>query len=140
IASEGRKFGISIAIISQRPSRVDKNVISQASTQIILKVTNPNDIKAIENSVEGLTQETQKEIRNIPIGTAMITGIADLPLFVDIRPRKTKHGGETVTAIIPDEETTKEVESHEGELLPIIQQHTTLQDLKLINEKEYTTT
>ncbi len=146
IASEGRKFGISIAIISQRPSRVDKNVISQASTQLILKVTNPHDIKAIANSVEGITQETEKEIKNIPIGTAMVTGIADLPLFVDIRPRKSKHGGESISPLLAessdDEDTdiTKEVESHEGELLPLVQPHTSIGDLKLIHGTDFSTT
>src|SRR3990167_10005041 len=40
IASEGRKFGLGLCVISQRPSRLDKSVISQTSTQIILKVTN----------------------------------------------------------------------------------------------------
>lgn len=145
IASEGRKFGISIAIISQRPSRVDKNVISQASTQIILKVTNPHDIKAIANSVEGITQETEKEIRNIPIGTAMVTGIADLPLFVDIRPRKSKHGGESVNPLLSevnetDEDTSKEIDSHEGELLPIVKPHLNMNDLKIMYGTEFNTT
>jgi DNA helicase HerA-like ATPase len=40
IASEGRKFGLGMMVISQRPARVDKNVISQCNTQIILRVTN----------------------------------------------------------------------------------------------------
>src|SRR3989344_3740726 len=95
-ASEGRKFGLGMCVISQRPSRLDKSVISQCSTQIILKVTNPNDLRAIANSVEGLTYESEKEIMNLSVGSALITGIAELPLFVDIRPRMTKHGGEAV--------------------------------------------
>src|SRR5439155_1318692 len=47
IASEGRKFGLGILIVTQRAAKVDKNVLSQCNTQIILKVTNPNDLKAI---------------------------------------------------------------------------------------------
>ena len=35
----------------------------------------------------------EKEIQNIPIGTALITGLTDVPLFVNIRPRLSKHGG-----------------------------------------------
>ena len=60
IASEGRKFGLGLAIISQRPARVEKSVLSQITTQMILKVTNPNDLKAISNSIEGLTSESQE--------------------------------------------------------------------------------
>ncbi len=152
IASEGRKFGISLAVISQRPSRIDKSVLSQANTQLILKVTNPHDIRAITTSVEGITVETEQEIRNIPIGTAMITGIADLPLLVDIRPRKSKHGGETINPLLanaPDadiegeetdmEEKMQEIQAHEGELLPIIAQHASASDVKLIHGKNIST-
>src|SRR5207245_1595343 len=55
LASEGRKFGLGLVVITQRAAKVDKNVLSQCNTQIILKVTNPNDLKAIIASVEGLT-------------------------------------------------------------------------------------
>ena len=96
IASEGRKFGLGLCVISQRPSRLDKSVISQTSTQIILKVTNPNDLKALSNSVEGLTYNSEKEIQNLEIGTALVTGASEMPLFVKVRPRMTKHGGEAV--------------------------------------------
>ncbi len=96
IAAEGRKFGLGLCVISQRPARIDKSVVSQCTTQIILKVTNPNDLKAISSSVEGLTAEAEKEIANLPIGTALITGIVDVPLLVNIRPRRSLHGGHSV--------------------------------------------
>jgi hypothetical protein len=100
IASEGRKFGLGMTIISQRPAKVDKNVVSQCNTQITLKVTNPNDLKAISASIEGLTQSMEDEIQRLPIGTALITGGgASMPIFVDIRPRETKHGGESIEVV-----------------------------------------
>ncbi|MFH1229446.1 MAG: ATP-binding protein, partial [Candidatus Aenigmatarchaeota archaeon] len=114
IASEGRKFGLGMGIVSQRPSRVDKSLLSQASTQFILKVTNPNDLKAISSSVEGITHETEKEIRNIPVGTALVTGIVDVPLFVNIRPRRSKHGGEAVK--IFNEEDDYEEDEEEAQV------------------------
>ncbi len=100
IASEGRKFGLGLCVVSQRPAKIDKNVLSQCNTQIILKVTNPNDLKAITASVEGLTTGMMDEIQRLPIGTAIITGgKITMPLFVEIRPRETKHGGESVTIV-----------------------------------------
>ena len=96
IASEGRKFGLGLCIVSQRPARVDKSVISQCSTQIIMKVTNPNDLKAISSSVEGITNNTEKEIQDISIGTALVAGITDVPLFVKVRPRRSLHGGHAI--------------------------------------------
>jgi DNA helicase HerA-like ATPase len=96
IASEGRKFGLGLCIISQRPARVDKSVLSQCNTQIILKVTNPNDLKAITDSVEGVTPGMREEIRDLPIGVALIVGASDQPLMIDIRIRKSQHGGESI--------------------------------------------
>lgn len=144
VAAEGRKFGLGLCLITQRPSRADKSAISQASTQIILKVTNPNDIKAISHSIEGITLHTEREIQNIPIGTALVTGIVDLPLLVNIRLRMSKHGGEAVSAFGEDDlvEEKKEGESfvlqekkyeEEGEALALIKQQFTLEDVKLMH-------
>jgi len=93
IAAEGRKFGLGVCIISQRPARVDKSVLSQCGSQIALQVTNPSDLSAISRSFEGITAETEGEIRNLPIGKAIVIGATDFPIFVDIRVRKSHHGG-----------------------------------------------
>ena len=126
--SEGRKFGLGMCLITQRPSRVEKNALSQITTQIILKVTNANDIRALSSSVEGLTASSEKEIQNIPIGTAMITGIVDIPLYVDIRPRRSKHGGGAV--VVQDRDID------EGELLPLIKPLVSIEDFKIMNDKK----
>lgn len=139
IFSEGRKFGLGVCIVSQRPSRVEKNALSQVNTQIILKVTNPNDVKAVTSSVEGITSETEKEIKNIPIGTALITGVVDLPIFVNIRPRMSKHGGAAVKILSEEVEEERdfvaEAKKGKGELLPLIKQKVSLKDLKLMGKE-----
>lgn len=100
IASEGRKFGLGLIIVTQRAAKVDKNVLSQCNTQVILKVTNPNDLKAIAASVEGLTAAMADEIQRLPIGVAILVGGGiQMPLMVEVRPRETKHGGESVKVI-----------------------------------------
>ncbi|MBN1502575.1 ATP-binding protein [Candidatus Woesearchaeota archaeon] len=139
IASEGRKFGLGLCIVSQRPARVDKSVLSQCTTQIILKVTNPNDLKAISNSVEGITAESEDEVKNLPIGTALITGIVDMPLFVNIRPRKSQHGGHAaqILEVAQEEKFLEKVqEFEEQELLPIIKPKITPKDIELMSDKE----
>ena len=100
IASEGRKFGLGLMVITQRAAKIDKNVLSQCNTQIILKVTNPNDLNAIASSIEGLTVGMEEEIQRLPIGSAIITGGGvSMPLLVEIRPRESKHGGESIEVI-----------------------------------------
>ncbi|MFB6202900.1 MAG: ATP-binding protein [Candidatus Nanohaloarchaea archaeon] len=96
IASEGRKFGLGMGFISQRPARIDKNVLSQANTQFILRVTNPNDLKAISKSFEGITSEVESMIKSLPPGVCFVLG-NEYPVMTDVRTRKSRHGGETQT-------------------------------------------
>jgi DNA helicase HerA-like ATPase len=97
IASEGRKFGLGLMVISQRPARIDKNVISQCNTQIIMKMTNPNDLKAISKGLEGISSEVEEELKRLPPGVAMlVSNDIEQPVLVDIRVRRSRHGGESV--------------------------------------------
>jgi len=96
ISSEGRKFGVGLCIVSQRPALVQKTVLAQCTSQIIMKMTNPNDLRMVGNSVEGITTESLEEIQHLAIGSALVCGVVDRPLIVNIRSRKTKHGGDAV--------------------------------------------
>ncbi len=100
IASEGRKFGLGMLVVSQRPARVDKNVLSQCGSQIIMKVTNPNDLKSISKGLEGVSSYVEEELMRLPPGVAMlVSNDIERPVLVDIRVRKTKHGGESVNVL-----------------------------------------
>ena len=100
IASEGRKFGLGLCVVTQRAARIDKNVLSQCNTQLILQVTNPLDLKAITSSIEGLTNGMTEMIQSLPVGVALITGGGyHTPLFCEVRPRATRHGGESVQVV-----------------------------------------
>lgn len=139
IASEGRKFGLGLCVVSQRPARVDKSVLSQCSTQIILKVTNPNDLKAISSSVEGITSESEKEIKNLPIGNALLTGVTEVPLFVTIRPRKSLHGGTAVDILNSASEnqpslSNKIQEFEDNEVLALIKPSMNASDVALMHD------
>ncbi|HDP74083.1 MAG TPA: ATP-binding protein [Candidatus Woesearchaeota archaeon] len=137
LASEGRKFGLGLGIITQRPAKIDKNVLSQCSTQLILKTTNPNDLKAISNSVEGITSEKEKEIRNLAIGSAIVTGFLEMPVFVNIRPRQTRHGGHAVD--FEKEDFKGSFESYE-EKLSVILPRVNKKDLEIMTGKKYVST
>lgn len=124
IASEGRKFGLGLGVISQRPARIDKNVLSQCNTQFILRVTNPNDLKAISKSFEGITSEVESMIKSLPPGVCFVLG-NEYPVMTDVRLRKSKHGGTTQTAdtYVPQEKikmfearrTKESLETEKGE-------------------------
>ena len=89
IAREGRKFGASLCLISQRPVNLSTTALSQCNTHIILRVTNPNDLMHIEMSSEGIDQRVAKSITSLKVGEAIIVGEAvNYPIFVNVRGRK----------------------------------------------------
>jgi DNA helicase HerA-like ATPase len=115
IASEGRKFGLGLMVVSQRPARVDKNILSQCNTQIIMKVTNPNDLQAISKGLEGISSEVVDDIKRLSPGVAMIVSTyIERHVLVDIRVRKSKHGGASVPVVKPPISTKINIEVPEG--------------------------
>lgn len=91
IAREGRKFNASLCLISQRPVQLSTTVLSQCNTNIILRVTNPYDLKHIGESSEGITKTVLDQISSLQVGTGLIVGEAvNFPLFIKIRNRKSK--------------------------------------------------
>jgi DNA helicase HerA-like ATPase len=91
IAREGRKFYASLMLISQRPVRLSTTVLSQANTNIILRITNPYDLEHIKQSSECITSEVADMISSLPVGEALILGEAvNYPIFVKIRARRSR--------------------------------------------------
>ncbi len=89
IAREGRKFGASLCLISQRPVNLSTTALSQCNTHIILRVTNPNDLDHIQSSSEGIDARVAKTITSLRTGECIIVGEAvNYPIFVSVRNRK----------------------------------------------------
>ncbi len=100
IAREGRKFGVGLCIVSQRPSRVHPDVLSQCMTQIFKRIVNPNDLAYVKKVVESITEEDLWEVRVLSEDEALVTGVATpIPMLVKVKGRLTTHGG--ITPRIP---------------------------------------
>ncbi len=100
IAAEGRKFGIGLCIVSQRPNKVDQNVLSQCNSQIILKVVNPRDQTQIENSSESISTELMDDLPSLNKGEAIIVGSCTLlPALVKIDKFWGKLGGDDIEVL-----------------------------------------
>jgi DNA helicase HerA-like ATPase len=99
ILSEGRKFGVGIGLITQRPGKLDQDVLSQCMTQIIMRIVNPIDQQTVAQSVEGAGRSMLAELPALTKGQAIICGVGvNTPVMCRIRPRLTAHGGETFDA------------------------------------------
>jgi hypothetical protein len=100
IASEGRKFGVGFAIISQRPSKLDPDVTSQCNTLIAMRLKNPDDQRFISKTSDMVSQADLEELPSLSTGEALIFGRSiAAPLLVKIGPKALQHGGESPNVI-----------------------------------------
>lgn len=91
LAREGRKFGASLCLITQRPVNLSTTALSQCNSHMILRVTNPNDLEHIQMSSEGIDSRTAKTITSLRVGEGILIGEAvNAPIFLDIRNIKIK--------------------------------------------------
>ena len=88
IASEGRKFGVGLVVSSQRPARVNKDILSQCNTHIIFRVANVEDLGAIAGSFEAASRPLLAELPGFDTGVCVVGGTAvgmvtrvEVPLF-----------------------------------------------------------
>ncbi|MEB3844157.1 MAG: DUF87 domain-containing protein [Desulfurococcales archaeon] len=88
VAREGRKWGLSLWLVTQRPSFVDSSILSQTATSILLRTTNPEDLSSIKRSVESAAAELVERLPELEPtrGEALLTGLAAperrIPLLV----------------------------------------------------------
>lgn len=91
IAREGRKFGASLVVISQRPKHLDTTTLANCNTNVILRITNPYDLKHIAESSEALDQSSMDLVSSLRVGEALLLGEAvNAPTFFRVRMRKSQ--------------------------------------------------
>jgi uncharacterized protein len=99
ILSEGRKFGVSVGLISQRPGKLDSDVLSQCMTQCIMRIVNPIDQNRIAESVESVGRDLLRELPSLSKGQVVISGASvNTPVMLRVRQRITSHGGQDADA------------------------------------------
>lgn len=76
IVKEGRKYGISAMIVSQRPSEIDPTILSQCGTTIALRLTNSNDRGIIANTVSDNLSNLVNMLPILKTGESIIVGEA----------------------------------------------------------------
>ena len=97
IAKEGRKYGIALVVISQRPSDVSKTVLSQCGNFIAMRLTNPDDQNVIKRLFPDNLGDFSEMLPILDIGESLIVGDASLlPSRVKIDPPKIKPDSSTV--------------------------------------------
>ena len=76
LVKEGRKYGISAMVVSQRPSEIDPTILSQCGTTIALRLTNSNDRGIIANSISDNLSNLVNMLPILKTGESIIVGEA----------------------------------------------------------------
>lgn len=101
IAREGRKYGISLIVSSQRPSELSKTVLSQCNSFIIHRLQNPEDQKYVRGLISSANADLLEQLPIIPQQHAIITGdCVRTPIQVridDVNPTPNSHNPEYIS-------------------------------------------
>lgn len=87
IAKEGRKYGVSLLIVSQRPSDVSTTVLSQCNNVIALRLTNGDDQNTVKKLMPDSLESLLEVLPILDIGEALVVGDAVLlPSRIKVNP------------------------------------------------------
>lgn len=76
IAKEGRKYGVGLAVVSQRPHEVSETVLAQCGTFICLRITNPDDQSYVRSLVPESEGDLVSVLAGLGRGEALVLGEA----------------------------------------------------------------
>lgn len=83
VAKEGRKYGLILDLISQRPVELSETVISQCSNFFIFKMTHPRDIEYIKKMLPNISGEIIEKQKSLQPGTCVAFGKAfKIPMII----------------------------------------------------------
>lgn len=85
ITKEGRKYGVLLGLISQRPSELSETSLSQCNNFLIFKMLHPTDVEYIRKMVPNITNEIVKRLRILQPGNCIAFGTAfKVPVMVKL--------------------------------------------------------
>ncbi len=85
ITKEGRKYGVLLGLITQRPSELSNTALSQCSNFISFRMFHPDDLKIISSISSNVSLETIEKLKSLTPGIAMVFGVSfKLPLLTKL--------------------------------------------------------
>ena len=91
IAKEGRKYGVALLVVSQRPSDVSTTILSQCNNIVSLRLTNANDQATVKRLMPESLEGLMDTLPILDVGEALVVGDAVLlPSRIRIHPPKEK--------------------------------------------------
>ena len=83
ITKEGRKYGVILAMISQRPSEISETAISQCTNFLMFRMQHPKDLNYVREMIPNISEETMNKFKLLQPGTCIAFGNAfKIPLLL----------------------------------------------------------
>ncbi len=113
IAKEGRKFGVSMLLVSQRPSEINKTILSQCANYIVLKLSNDNDKQLIKSLLPDGSRSIIDSVNLFKPGDCLVIGdCADITFKINLyMPSEVPNSFTINTADIWNEEKELNIEN-----------------------------
>jgi DNA helicase HerA-like ATPase len=100
VAAEGRKFGVFLVVITQRPSKIADDTLSQCASQLIMRLTNPDDQKAVQRASEVVSQALLENLPGLNQGEVVVLGrLTRIPAMVKVSGRRGAEGGADINLV-----------------------------------------
>jgi hypothetical protein len=102
IAAEGRKFGLFLILVSQRPDKLDPLVLSECENKALMRLSSPSVLKIAARNLglEDISPRLLNRCLEFGVGRAMLAGkwVGESPLFLYTAARRTVEGGRDLRA------------------------------------------
>lgn len=97
IAKEGRKYGVGLVVITQRPSEVNRTVLSQSNNFIAMRLTNADDQSVVKKLMPDSIGNFAELLPILDIGEALVVGDASLlPSRIKVKEPEKKPNSNTI--------------------------------------------
>ncbi|MEM7824689.1 MAG: ATP-binding protein, partial [Candidatus Aenigmatarchaeota archaeon] len=103
VAKEGREPGVGLIVITQMPSKIHQDILSQTDLVISFRLTSKDDLQALHSVMQTYVQEELEKYLNrlprIPGSAILLDDNLEKIFTVNIRPRISHHAGGTARVV-----------------------------------------
>lgn len=97
IAAEGRKFGLFLLLVTQRPRKLDQNVLSECDGLYLMKMTNSSDLEYAAEAFGFVPNDVMPQTKNLKVGECFLLGrLGGTSTVWHVAPRRTMEGGRSL--------------------------------------------
>jgi DNA helicase HerA-like ATPase len=103
-------------VITQRPGKIDPDTLSQCGSQIVMKLTNPEDQQAVRRASESLSESLFNDLPGLNTGEAIILGpLTRVPCLIKVGRRVSAEGGSDIDVTAELEKARNAMTTHRME-------------------------